>query len=81
MKILLFTQHYPPDIGAQAFRIAALVKALLKKSHPVSLITAEPYRYDIEEKISFKKYEKDNKLEIFRIKSGKHKYFRRSYSL
>jgi len=79
MKILLFSQHYPPDIGAHAFRIAALVKALLKKGHQVSLITAEPHRHDMEEKISFKKYEKDKKLEIFRIKSGKHndKFWRR----
>jgi len=79
MKILLFSQHYPPDIGAHAFRMAALVKALLKKGHQVSAITTEPHRYDMEEKIPFKKYEKDKKLEIYRIKGGKHndKFWRR----
>ena len=72
MKMLLFTQHYPPDIGAQAFRMEALVKALLERGHQVSVITAEPNRYDIKEKIQFKKYEKDSKLEIYRIKGGKN---------
>jgi len=72
MKILMFTQYYPPDIGAQAFRIEALVKALLKRDHKVSVITSEPHRYDLKEKIQFKKYEKDSKLEIYRIKGGKH---------
>jgi len=79
VKILLFTQHYPPDIGAHAFRMAALVKALLKKGHKISVITTEPHRYDLKEKIQFKKYEKDKKLEICRIKGGKHndKFWRR----
>ena len=72
MKILMFTQYYPPDIGAQAFRMEALVKAFLKKGHKVSVITSEPHRYDIKENIQFKKYEKDLKLEIYRIKGGKH---------
>lgn len=72
MKILLFTQYYPPDIGAQAFRMEVLVKALLKRDHKVSVITAEPHRYDLKEKIQFKKYEKDSKLEIYRIRGGKN---------
>lgn len=72
MKILLFTQYYPPDIGAQAFRMEALVKALLKRDHKVSVITAEPHRYNLKEKIQFKKYEKDSKLEIYRIRGGKN---------
>ena len=72
MKILLFTQYYPPDIGAQAFRMEALVKAFLKRDHKVSVITSEPHRYDLKEKIQFKKYEKDSKLEIYRIKGGKN---------
>lgn len=72
MKILLFTQYYPPDIGAQAARMKALVKALLKRGHKVSVITAEPNRYDIKVKIQFKKYEKDSKLEIYRIEGGKN---------
>jgi len=79
MKILLFTQHYPPDIGAHAFRMAALVKALLKRGHKISIITTEPHRYDLKEKVQFKKYEKNSKLEIYRIKGGKHndKFWRR----
>lgn len=72
MKILLFTQYYPPDIGAQAFRMEVLVKALLKRDHKVSVITTEPHRYDLKEKIQFKKYEKDSKLEIYRIRGGKN---------
>lgn len=72
MKILLFTQCYPPDIGAQAFRMEALVRALLKRDHKVSVITAEPHRYDLKEKIQFKKYEKDSKLEIYRVRGGKN---------
>lgn len=72
MKILLFTQYYPPDIGAQAFRMEALVSALLKRDHKVSVITAEPHRYDLKEKIQFKKYEKDSKLEIYRVRGGKN---------
>lgn len=72
MKILLFTQYYPPDIGAQAFRMEALVRALLKRDHKVSVITAEPHRYDLKEKIQFKKYEKDSKLEIYRVRGGKN---------
>jgi len=72
MKILLFSQHYPPDIGAHAFRMAALVKTLLQKGHQITLITTEPHRHDIDKKIPFRKYEKEEGLEIYRIKGGKH---------
>ncbi len=71
MKILIFTQHYPPDLGAQSFRIEALVEALIKREHHVSIITSRPHRYDIQENIKFKEYEKHTNLEVFRIKGGK----------
>lgn len=73
MKILLFSQHYPPDIGAQATRMQALVNALLDRGHEVTIITAEPNRYNIKGKNNFKRFEKHFNLEIYRIKTGKHK--------
>jgi glycosyltransferase involved in cell wall biosynthesis len=79
MKVLLFTQCYPPDIGAQSSRIDALVKALLNRYHKVRVITTEPHRYSAGEKIEYKKEEKYSNFEICRIKSGKHndKFWRR----
>jgi glycosyltransferase involved in cell wall biosynthesis len=73
MKILLFSQHYPPDIGAQATRMQALVKAVLDGGHEVTIITGEPNRYNIKGKNNFKRFEKHFNLEIYRIKTGKHK--------
>ena len=73
MKILLFTQHYPPDIGAQASRMQALVKAALDRGHEVTIITGEPNRYNIKGKNNFKRFEKHFNLEIYRIKTGEHK--------
>lgn len=73
MKILLFSQHYPPDIGAQATRMQALVKAALDRGHKVTVITGEPNRYNIKGKNNFKRFEKHFNLEIYRIKTGVHK--------
>jgi len=73
MKILLFTQHYPPDIGAQAARMKALVKAALDKDHKVTIITGEPNRYNTENKIRYEKIEKKINLEIYRIRVREHK--------
>jgi len=80
MKILLFTQHYPPDIGAQAARMKALVKAALDKGHKVTIITGEPNRYNTENKIKYEKVEKNINLEIYRIRVREHKdiFWRRS---
>lgn len=80
MKILLFTQHYPPDIGAQAARMKALVKAALDKEHKVTIITGEPNRYNTENKIKYEKVEKNINLEIYRIRVREHKdiFWRRS---
>lgn len=73
MKILLFTQHYPPDIGAQASRMQALVKAALDRKHEVTIITGEPNRYDIKGDDIFKRFEEYLNLKIYRIKTGRHK--------
>ena len=73
MKILLFSQHYPPDIGAQATRMQVLVKAVLNRGHEVTVITGEPNRYSIKGKNNFKRFEKHFNLEIYRIKTGEHK--------
>ena len=73
MKILLFSQHYPPDIGAQASRMQALVKAALDRGHEVTVITGEPNRYNIKGKNNFKRFEKHFNLEVYRIKTGEHK--------
>lgn len=73
MKILLFSQHYPPDIGAQATRMQALVKAALDRRHEVTVITGEPNRYNIKGKNNFKGFERHFNLEIYRIKTGEHK--------
>jgi len=80
MKILLFTQHYPPDIGAQAARMKALVKAALDRGHKVTIITGEPNRYNTENKIRYEKVEKNKNLEIYRIRVREHKdiFWRRS---
>ncbi|MBN2829520.1 MAG: glycosyltransferase family 4 protein, partial [Candidatus Cloacimonetes bacterium] len=45
MKILVLTQHYPPDIGAASFRMESLVMTLLKRGHNVTVLTAQPNRY------------------------------------
>lgn len=73
MKILLFTQHYFPDIGAQAARMQSLVKAAIDNGHRVTVITGEPNRYNIKKKNNFKRFEKHLNLEIYRIKNKKHK--------
>ena len=80
MKILLFTQHYPPDIGAQAARMKALVRAALDKGHKVTIITGEPNRYRTENKIKYEKIEKNINLDIYRIHVREHKdiFWRRS---
>jgi len=43
--VLLITQHYPPDIGAPAFRMKGLVRALRRRGHRVIVLTATPNRY------------------------------------
>lgn len=45
MKVIIITQHYPPDLGASAFRLQALTNELLKRNHEVTVLTATPNRY------------------------------------
>jgi glycosyltransferase involved in cell wall biosynthesis len=45
MKILIVTQHYPPDLGASAFRLKALSDELTGRGHSVTVLTAVPNRY------------------------------------
>jgi glycosyltransferase involved in cell wall biosynthesis len=69
MKVLIITQHYPPDLGASAFRLKALTNELIKRNHEVTVLTATPNRY------SSLKVEEDKNVEekIIRIpvKTGK----------
>ncbi len=64
----MITQHYPPDLGASAFRLKALSNELTKRGHEVIVLTATPNRYS-----SFKASEEaGSKEQIIRInvKSG-----------
>lgn len=45
MRVLIVTQHYPPDLGASAFRLKALSDELTKRNHDVTVLTATPNRY------------------------------------
>lgn len=45
MKILIVTQHYPPDLGAVSFRFEGLVHELVHRHHDVYVLTAQPNRY------------------------------------
>lgn len=68
MKLLIITQHYPPDLGASAFRLKALSNELIKRGYEVVVLTATPNRYS-----SFKVSEEEKgKEQIVRInvKSG-----------
>jgi len=40
------TQHYPPDFGAPSFRMASFVEAFIDRGHEVTVICAEPNRYN-----------------------------------
>lgn len=46
MKVLVITQNYPPDLGAGAFRMKALVDVLTSRNHEVCVLTGTPNRYD-----------------------------------
>jgi glycosyltransferase involved in cell wall biosynthesis len=45
MNILLLSQHYPPDLGAVAFRMEAIVNELIANNHKVYVLAATPNRY------------------------------------
>lgn len=45
MKVLVVSQHYPPDLGAVSFRYESLVNELVKRNHQVYVLKANPNRY------------------------------------
>jgi glycosyltransferase involved in cell wall biosynthesis len=45
MTLLIISQFYPPDLGAVAFRMEAIVKNMTEKGHLVYVLTATPNRY------------------------------------
>ena len=50
MRILIVTGIFPPDIGGPATYVPAIAKALLEKSHEVSVVTtSEPEWLDLED--------------------------------
>jgi len=72
MKILMFTQYYPPDINAQSIRMQSLVKALTERGHKVTIITSKSNRDNTKRENNFKKSKKYLNLEIYRIGGIKH---------
>lgn len=46
MNILIVTQFFPPDFGPPSFRMSAFAEALLSKGHRVTVLSAEPNRYE-----------------------------------
>ena len=45
MKLLVISQFYPPDLGAVAFRMEAIVNEMKERGHNVYVLTATPNRY------------------------------------
>ena len=45
MNILVLSQFYPPDLGAVAFRMEAIVNTMRDKGHSVYVLAATPNRY------------------------------------
>jgi len=70
MKILVITQNYPPDLGAGAFRMKALVNELNSRGHKVTVLTGVPNRYD---SIEWKSKNENAIERIVRIKVPKQK--------
>ena len=42
MRFMLITQYYPPEIGAAAVRLQAMVDELVRRGHQVDVVTALP---------------------------------------
>jgi glycosyltransferase involved in cell wall biosynthesis len=45
MKLLVISQFYPPDLGAVAFRMEAIVNEMKERGHTVYVLAATPNRY------------------------------------
>lgn len=52
MRVLIVAQYYTPDITAAAFRIAETAELLSQWGHQVVVVTAEPHRVRVEEKLA-----------------------------
>jgi hypothetical protein len=42
MKLIIYTQYYPPEIGAPQARLSELAESLAQKGHEVTVLTALP---------------------------------------
>ena len=42
MRFLILTQRFPPEIGAQPVRLAAMIKELRRSGHAIEVVTALP---------------------------------------
>ncbi|HEX9393846.1 MAG TPA: glycosyltransferase family 4 protein [Gemmatimonadales bacterium] len=42
MRVTILTQYYPPEIGAPQARLSELAKALVRRGHAVTVLTAMP---------------------------------------
>ena len=74
MKVLILTQHFPPDLSAGSFRMEALVSSLKKYKNSgleIDLITTVPNRYS-EYNVKASIYEDNGWIKIHRISIPKH---------
>jgi len=75
MKILILSFYYEPDLSAGSFRSSSLVKELkcqLGNNDTIDVVTTMPNRYS-NFKTSSKEFEKDDNINIRRIKISNHK--------
>lgn len=75
MRILVLSFYYAPDLSAGSFRTTSLVTALQEKNLDnlcIDVVTSLPNRYKTFS-VTAPEYEKNNGLEIFRIKIPSHK--------
>ncbi len=63
MKVLQLTVHFPPNVGGVETHLDDLVKALVKRSWEVFVLTYRP----LTTVAKWNMYEQDNRVEIFRI--------------
>src|SRR2546425_11094612 len=43
MRVSLFSQYFPPDVGGASTRVSNIVAALEKNGHEVTVVTAFPH--------------------------------------
>lgn len=65
MNILVISQFYPPDLGAVAFRMEAIVNEMRTKGHNVYVLSATPNRYkDFHVELNHKNREYEIRLDL-----------------